>query len=126
MFADTRWAGHPRWFLSCPKDYFMRVPEEIIDCVVYVGRIIQKGTIAEPVLTGTAFLVSVPATIRKGHHTYLVTAQHVADPLSWGEWFIRFNTADGIRDVRPSRKEELQWWKHPTEPESVDAAAIPV
>lgn len=122
MFLDARF-GEPQWHLSRPKDYFMRVPHQVLDCIVFVGRTLAKGSVSEPVVTGTGFLISVPGTIRQCNHTYLVTARHVAEPLTWGEWFIRVNTKDGVRDVRIS---EGRWWKHPAEPDAVDAAAIPV
>jgi len=122
MFLDTR-MGEPQWHLSCPKDYFMRVPHQFLDCVVFVGRIVPKGSVSEPVVTGTAFLLSVPCTLRHGFHTYLVTARHVAEPLTWGEWFIRINTNNGVRDVRVNSG---RWWKHPTEPDAVDAAVMAV
>jgi len=37
MILDTRLGNTPRWFLTPPKDYTMRVPDEIRDCVVFLG-----------------------------------------------------------------------------------------
>jgi hypothetical protein len=106
----------------------MRVLDAMNDCVVFVGRILRKGSQEEARLTGTAFIVSFPDTASGTRFLYLVTAQHVAKPLvSGGEWFIRFNSAEGGTDeVRAD--DRARWWTHPDplQAPSVDAAVTPL
>jgi hypothetical protein len=102
----------------------MRVPDEVLGCVVFVGRIITSGSQERRVPSGTAFIVTVPSEqFPDMGYTYLVTARHVAKKLSLGgPWFVRCNlVGDGIREATAADGEG--WWYHPTEAETVDAAA---
>jgi hypothetical protein len=127
MFLDTRSGNTLHWFFSNPKDWGMRIADHVRECVVFVGRILDKGSREEKRLTRTAFLVGKP--LSDGFQTafYLVTARHVAEPLmSGGEWFIRFNTLDSCDEIRmPS---ECRWMMHPdlNQAPSVDAAVMPL
>jgi hypothetical protein len=119
MFVDRRLAGKPTYYLARPEDWGMRIPDVLRDCVVFVGRVVgnQKKRM------GTGFIVGVESEAfpDRGYH-YLVTAGHVARQLSLGgPWFIRFNLKNGGAEeaINP---DPGQWWYHPTEPESVDAA----
>src|SRR5262249_30206947 len=90
--------------------------------VVFVGRILRKGSSEEKHLTGTAFCVGMESPDKDTTHLYLVTAKHIADLLAQGEWFMRYNTTAGCEEVR--RDGTVRWWTHP-DPEqapSVDAA----
>jgi hypothetical protein len=53
----------------------------------------------------------------------MVTASHVADQLSLGDWTLRLNTKDG-RSVRIDGTKEDKWWRHPTDA-NVDIAVRP-
>ncbi len=124
MFLDTRLGNTPRWFFSQPRDWNMRVPDEIRDCVVFVGRVLRAGSREERRLTGTAFVASVPVTCGlKLSFLYLVTARHVAHALSLGDWFIRLNTNAGpCEEARLGV--ECRWWFHPDP--AVDAAVTTI
>jgi len=123
MFVDRRLGNTPRYYLKKPKDWRMRVPNEVCGCVAFVGRIIDKNGQQESVLLGTAFIVSMPTEIDKGIvFLYFVTAKHVADQLSLGgPWFVRMNTKDG--DVADLEVQGAEGWRyHPTESDSADVA----
>lgn len=98
----------------------MRVPDEILKCVVFVGRVLPGVIDLRP--RATAFIVAVPLEQDPSNSVvYLVTARHTAEELSLGPWFIRVNMNDGsCREVVNPRPEK--WFFHPSEPESVDAA----
>jgi len=90
MFLDSRLANTPQWWMTKPGDYQMRIPEVFRKCVVFLGRVLPDGN---PRFGGTGFFV----TVKHSEHRfcYLVTAQHVANRLSLGEWCIRFNMKNG-------------------------------
>ena len=54
MFLDTRLGNTRRLFLTRPRDWGMRVPDDICDCVVFVGRAVSKGSVEDRVPSGTA------------------------------------------------------------------------
>jgi hypothetical protein len=123
MILDTRLGNTPRWWLTPPKDGKMRVPDQVRESVVFVGRLIAYGTEERQRPLGTAFFVSVPSeAFPDVTYLYLVTARHVAKGLSLGgPWFLRFNvTGGGIGQA--TAEDGKGWWYHPTEPEAVDAA----
>lgn len=127
MFLDSRLGNTPRWFLRPPKDWNMRVPDLVRECVVFIGRILNKGSLEEKRLIGTAFLVGKPLSDGRLTFFYLATARHVAEPLmSGGDWFIRFNTSDGSDEIRMDSS--VRWWLHPdpAQTASVDAAVMPL
>lgn len=98
----------------------MRVPDDVLKCVVFVG--LQSGN--KKIYSGTAFIVSVLAErLHDTSHTYLVTANHVADKLEKKEFWVRANLrAGGHEDFRvPTTK----WYRHP-EGEKVDVALCPL
>jgi hypothetical protein len=103
----------------------MRVPEDVRKCVVYLGRLIHKGSVEEFNLAGTGFLVGVPSVRRLDRmHRYLVTAKHVSDGFFDGPFGIRINMKNGGATWVQVGGEKVVWAKHPTQPESVDASAI--
>ncbi len=57
MFVDRRLANSPRYWLNKPDGADMRVPDEVMRSVVFVGR--GKDANATPTWTGTAFIVGV-------------------------------------------------------------------
>jgi hypothetical protein len=124
MFLDTRLGARPRWFLNRPKDWKMRVPEIVRECVVFLGRVVRKGATEEHKFRGTGFLVSVPSETRNANFFYLVTAKHVAEQLSLGDFFITVNSQGG-GTITVNGDRGARWVFHPTESDSVDAAALP-
>ena len=65
----------------------MRVPDEILKSIVFVGR--REGD--KPVYRGTAFLVGVDGAYGSPSWIYLVTAGHIADRLEDSDFVIRLN-----------------------------------
>jgi len=102
----------------------MRVPDEVRQCVVYLGLRVAKpddGIAMHP--EGTAFFAFMPAeTLENYGYIYLVTAKHVAKRLDGKEFLARVNMRDGgatfVNCV------SVKWWYHPTEP-TVDVALFP-
>ena len=47
MYVDTRLGEETRYFACRPKDWGMRITDEVRDCVVFVGRILRKGGVEE-------------------------------------------------------------------------------
>ena len=106
----------------------MRVPDEIHECVAFLGRAIRnpQGLKQTKEARTTAFFVGVPSEkFRDTHYIYLVTAQHSAKQLSLGgSWFGLCNIPPEAGYVEFAAGSETSWWYHPTEPERVDAAVI--
>jgi len=102
----------------------MRVPDEVRECVVFVGLPVTMPDGQERLrFKGTAFFVEVPSeSIQGWKYVYLVTAKHVASNLEGKKFMVRVNTKDGRSAL--VRGEGVRWWCHPTE-KSVDVAIIP-
>jgi len=102
----------------------MRVPDEVRQCVVFIGLpITMPGGQQGLSFKGTAFFISVPSESTQGwSYIYLITAKHVASSLEGKKFMVRVNTKDGRSSL--VRGEGVRWWYHPTN-ESVDVAVIP-
>ncbi len=102
----------------------MRVPDEVRQCVVFIGLpITVPGDQQRLSFQGTAFFVSVPSESIKGaDYVYLVTAKHVAMKLEGQTFMVRINTKDGKSALIIGQGS--QWWHHSAD-ESVDVAVIP-
>jgi hypothetical protein len=112
LFCDRR-LGVERWYASPPLDYLMRVPDDLLKCVVFVGRTVADASGARrPRYEGTAFFVGMPSErVPEVMFTYLVTAAHVADMVEADFW-IRQNRGDqGAVMVRPGDGD--RWTYHP-------------
>lgn len=122
MFIDRRMANVERYYLQPPADAFMQVPDEVLKCVVFVGRPNGSGGLK---ITGTAFLVSVPLAVPgvEGHSLYLVTAKHVAAKFEGKRFGIRVRLRTGKTEIVWCEV-GAKWWYHPTEPNNVDAAVL--
>jgi hypothetical protein len=60
-----------------------------------------------------------------GKTNYLVTARHVIEQLSLGEWVLRANVQQGgLFEFRGGK--DYKWWFHPSEADSVDVAVTPL
>ncbi|MGC2109682.1 MAG: hypothetical protein WA655_09205 [Candidatus Korobacteraceae bacterium] len=119
LCEDYRLGGELHYYFGDPAET-MRVPEEILKCVVYLYS--QDGdSDEERRAIGTAFFVSVRSKTMEGVHPYLVTAKHcVVGPMKRGRLFVRINTVEGS-----SAYVELKdGWIFPDEP-SADVAVLP-
>jgi hypothetical protein len=121
LFVDVRLGGIPRYYLTPREDAEMRVPDEVRQCVVFIGvRAVMPSGHPGLSFQGTAFFVGIPSEKRAGQDfLYLVTAKHVADRLRGRELIVRANTRDGRSATIPSNG-PVQWWYHPDG--SVDVA----
>lgn len=76
MFVDRRLYNTPRVYLYPPKDWWMLVPRELLNAVVFIGAETGSGE----KIVGTGFFVSVDAVHLPGLQCrYLVTARHVVE-----------------------------------------------
>ena len=102
----------------------MRVPDEIRQCVVFVGLPTSSPNGRQGIVfQGTGFFITIPfANIQHRNYVYLVTAKHVATKLEGKTFLVRINTKDGSSALVTG--EGVRWWYHPTD-ESVDVALIP-
>lgn len=113
-----------QYYLSLGEDIDMRVPDEVRQCVVFVGLPINLPAGQEGIrFQGTAFFVGVSSESIPGwNYVYLVTAKHVATKLEGKRFLVRINTRDGKSTLVAG--EGVRWWYHPTD-ESVDVAVVP-
>jgi hypothetical protein len=119
-YVDYRLGGVARYSLTPRKDIDMRVPEEVLKCVVFIGR--EYGVSVKYI--GTGFLVLLVET--EGIHTfrfpYLVTANHVADAIDGAPFKIRVNNKSGEAvEVAANESGDVKWYRHPNGKE-VDVA----
>src|SRR5438105_14355736 len=105
----------------------MRLPDEILKCVVFIGKKIAN----EIHYGGTGFLVYL-TQVEDGitfHFGYLITAGHVAEEISGDVFYIRVNQRDGqvATDVPLNweQKNEVIWYRHPTDAHA-DVAITPI
>lgn len=119
-YIDYRLGGVARYYLTPRKDINMRVPDEALKCVVFLGR--EHGVAVDWI--GTGFLVSLEEKEDDGtfRFTYLVTANHVADQLEGAPFKIRANRKSGEAvEIAANESGDLVWYGHP-KGESVDVA----
>jgi hypothetical protein len=102
----------------------MRVPDEVRQCVVYLGLPATGRDGRESMRPkGSAFFVSLPSeTVDDRSHVYLVTAKHVATALQGRQFLARVNTKQGGSVF--VHGEGVRWWFHPTD-ELADVAVLP-
>jgi hypothetical protein len=102
----------------------MRVPDEVRQCVVYLGLPIAGEDGSETMWPkGTAFFVGMPSQkLESVAYVYLVTAKHVATRLQQQQFLIRVNDTRGTATF--VRSGDARWWFHPSD-ESVDVAVLP-
>ena len=127
MILDTRLGNTPRWFLAPPEDYYMRVPDVVRDCVVFIGVHEVDTTTGQLFIKwgGTGFFVSVPSEgMPSGGYYYLVTAQHVVHAVQNKGFIVRANTRDGKAENVEVPPNSGNWWFHPTDA-NADVAVIP-
>src|SRR5687768_10427752 len=72
-YRDLRLGGIERWSLEKPADWDVRVPDALLDCVVFL----VENADGRPHYGGTAFFMSVHSEIHSDtRYRYLITARH--------------------------------------------------
>jgi len=123
VYFDHRLGGVARAIFGNVQTLNMRVPEEILDCVAYIGFRQEADETDQIRLIGTGFFVSIPSVISGVSYVYLATAKHcVVKPLAMGELFIRLNTIDGTCEYL--RLDSRNWLF--SEDEASDIAVLPL
>src|SRR5664280_267127 len=134
MWRDRRFAGSEQLWVSPPKDAFVRVPDQVLKTAVFLGIDGPSGR----EYGGTGYIVAVDyspeylftapmePTISAFRYPFrfLVTAAHVAEKLEGVDFYIRANGLDGSLLELKQDCENAKWWYHPTDRDSVDAAAM--
>lgn len=115
---DNRIGNAPRYYLWPQEDMNMRVPDEILKSVVFIGTNDEP----EPVYRGTGFLVSTPGAYGDVSWIFLVTARHIAERLEGSDFVVRVNREGGAPEVLGGAY--AKWWYHPTDA-SADVAVSP-
>jgi hypothetical protein len=104
----------------------MRIPGWVPRSVVFLYERTLKGNREVRRPCGTAFVIAIP--VKSGsttiYHRYLVTAMHVVRKLEGKEHYVRANTTDGFSKELVV-KSDVNWWRHPTEEDLIDAAVLP-
>ena len=100
MYLDRRLGDTPRWFNEPPDDADMRVPDEVLKCVCFIGISNpvdgEPDDVADVWLGGTGFFVGHKSEFDPNiTHIYFVTAKHVADQLVGKTFALRINRKDG-------------------------------
>lgn len=122
--VDVPLRGVLQYYVASRKDINMRVPDEVRQCVVFIGLPINPPDGGQALaFHGTAFFVSVPSESVEGwQYVYLVTAKHVAVKLEGKPLLVRVNTKGG--GSASFSGQGARWWYHPTDL-SIDVAVIP-
>ena len=93
----------------------MRVPDAFLKCVAFISH--ENPT---PLYIGTIFLVGIASQSGRVF-LHAVTAKHVAENVNGGPFLFGVNFKDGMAGWLRS---ELQWWYHPTEPNTDVAVTV--
>lgn len=99
----------------------MRVPEWVRRSVTFLTLPESSGGAC----IATAFIVGVPYGDGTQDALHLVTVRHTADTLEGKAFGIRANTAAGAAQTYWA-DEDSEWFRHPTDPDRVDAAVYPL
>jgi hypothetical protein len=97
IYYDYRLGGVPQAVYGDPRDAHMRLPDEILDSVVFLVTKEKGADESEKKCRGTAFFFPAPSAYRKDiEYPYLVTAKHnIAKVIKEGhELYVRVNTLD--------------------------------
>jgi len=125
LYCDIRLNDSERYSIDKPRDWNMRIPNEILDCVCFLGVNLAGGPNAHKFYSfGTGFFVGVE---QDGHHfSYLVTAKHVVDEAErggYGRLFARVNTqAGGTSNIELRENDAWIRWTN----DAIDVAVLPL
>ncbi len=111
--------------VSGRREYGLRVSENILKCVAFVGEMLDPETPGD--FQGTGFFVSIPPGSPEleglGFH-YFVTAMHVAKELQGRNVYMRVNKiGGGVADFQNTIGN--RWYLHPTD-RTADVAVVPL
>src|SRR5438034_8535121 len=122
-YVDHRLGGIPRYSLTPRKDIDMRVPDEVLKSVVFIG--VQQGAVTKYIGTGFFVLLREQEAGLPFQFTYLVTAGHVADDVDGIPFTIRINKRSGaLATVNENEAGDFKWYRHP-KGKVVDIAVCP-
>jgi len=122
-YVDYRLGGIPRYSLTPRKDIDMRVPDEVLKSVVFIG--VQQGAVTKYIGTGFFVLLREQEAGLPFQFTYLVTAGHVADDVDGIPFTIRINKRSGaLATVNENESGDFKWYRHP-KGKVVDIAVCP-
>ena len=123
-FADTRIGGVTKYYAYRPKDWNMRIPEDILSCVCFLGIRLTAGPDAGKFYTlGTGFFIEVAESDIS--FSYLVTARHVLDEArraGYTNLIVRLNTKNGGAQYVDA-PEHARWLT--LDNEAIDVAVLP-
>jgi len=111
--VQYRFGDKPSYVITENPPEYMRVPDQIKDCVVFIGRPTKDGKVET---AGTAFLLGKPIGSNLGSYAYLVTAKHVIDGIrKRGDYevYFRVNFRDGPSHWVSTKL--VDWLFHPTD-----------
>jgi hypothetical protein len=100
----------------------VRIPDSILQTIVFIGRPNRVGELVRADLVGTGFLVSVPIAGTDLGFVYLVTARHVAAAFPNDEFAMCYNRRDGTGGMLGFQPPH-RWYFHPND-SSVDVAVM--
>ena len=125
LHLDERIGGCPRYFLAPPGEALMFVPDEIRQCVCFLGC--KTNPDREPILGGSAFFAAVALDDAGNMMPYLVTARHsiekIAEKTCDSQVYLRMNIVGRGAEFIAT---QLQHWHfHPTK-ENIDVAVLPI
>src|ERR1043166_4605939 len=97
LYCDRRLGNVKKYYSYKPDDWDMRIPDELLHCVCFLGVRIADGPDARKFYSfGTAFFVGV---VQHGYDfSYLVTAKHVIEEATRGGYsrlIVRVNSRAG-------------------------------
>jgi hypothetical protein len=114
---------HGRFHVSRGYDPSVRIPDELLKCVAFIGEVTHReGTEEYGDLHATGFLISVPCKTVIGNFVYFVTAKHVAQELADRDvYFLVNNKGGGVMRQAAAGP----WIVHPTD-DTADVAIMSV
>lgn len=118
---DYRLGGVGR-LVYCRPEELMRVSEELLECVIFLGTESSDG---KTTLRGTASLISVPSErVPNGSFTYLVTARHNIRKAeaSGDQLVLRVNMKDG--NAETAIIDGLQWFFPENEASDIAVSSV--
>jgi hypothetical protein len=115
---------HGRFRVSRGYDPSVRIPDEILKCVGFIGEVTHKeGTEEYGDLHATGFVVSVNSKVFGYFYHYFVTAKHVAEELQGRDTYFLVNKIGG--GVMHIEAVTNTWSLHPTD-KTADVAVVPI
>ena len=123
LYEDRRLGGEPILTVGEPKDYRMRIPDRVPQCICFLYVYGAEEGPVKPDMGGTGFFVSVRGTTDHTLlHIYLVTAKHVIEnSRKYDGLHMRYTD---MQSRQPVDREIVGEWRFHPDP-SVDLAVLP-